>query len=476
MHGCSVQLVLSVLLACFVTSMVANIESTGYNGDECRHATLRTRNRLMVRCLQLRGGKMQVGKTKKPKTPVSTKGLKPASAPRSITSYGKEQAKEVLDSKPENSAYGKKGALLKNRVRSGIEGPRKMRRRGGKRGKAQRRKLRLLKEQGVYNRTTGDPCHSFSFLCQFTLFSETSVIHRVHHQQKMLATAKRTGQKPEVKRLKKKILNDNLMPSYQAACSSSPIATDDMDDRNFMRNQTKTFNSTGWILEEMKFHKLLPSDDSNASAVGKGWICRYSFPCSPHKLLGVVRLLDVGSMTNPYIEMEDAIDAVECLCEEHSFEMTCLQSFAKKWKKEKKKKRFDCIALCLVLNFEGDPNRRGKMLIAATRMLRDRGILLFSLPRSCTSNSRFCSKNRAESPSRTTQDDRPQSTACKVYFQTFALGETKWRRRLVSPCSGVAEEEGEILEVEERGENEDVEQGEQGYSDLHLLICSRKQR
>jgi len=252
---------------------------------------------------------------------------------------------------------GKENVSLKSGLRAGAEGPRRMRRRGGKRGKTQRRKLRLLKEQGFFNRTKA-----------------TNIIHRVHHQQKVLATARRRGQAEEVKKLKKKMADDNLMPEYQKACFSAPLPTSAVDDQVFSRNQTTTFNSTEWILQEMRFHKLL---DSNLLEGGRGY----------------VRLLDVGSMTNPYVNMK----RVRSVCLDPNpcgpqVEQLDLLSFFKKWKQEEKKKRFDCIALCLVLNFEGDPKLRGKMLIAATSMLRDRGILLFSLPRSCTSNSRFCTK------------------------------------------------------------------------------------
>ncbi|EKX50396.1 hypothetical protein GUITHDRAFT_103629 [Guillardia theta CCMP2712] len=249
--------------------MVATIEQRGQQGNG-NHNSYE-----VIWCLRLRGGKMQQSKTRGEKKLTGVKKLSVKKS-RLKESGGSKQTKVSASKRVRSDTRaGKENVSLKSGLRAGAEGPRRMRRRGGKRGKTQRRKLRLLKEQGFFNRTKA-----------------TNIIHRVHHQQKVLATARRRGQAEEVKKLKKKMADDNLMPEYQFG---------DLD-------------------------------------------------------------------------------------------LLLYTSFFKKWKQEEKKKRFDCIALCLVLNFEGDPKLRGKMLIAATSMLRDRGILLFSLPRSCTSNSRFCTK------------------------------------------------------------------------------------
>ena len=53
---------------------------------------------------------------------------------------------------------------------------------------------------------------------------------------------------------------------------------------------------------------------------------------------------------------------------------------------------FDCVALSMVLNCEGDARKRGRMLAASRDMLRPGGLLLVSLPRACLDNSRFCSQ------------------------------------------------------------------------------------
>ena len=53
---------------------------------------------------------------------------------------------------------------------------------------------------------------------------------------------------------------------------------------------------------------------------------------------------------------------------------------------------FDAIVQSLVLNFQGDPRRRGDMLTLATdpRMLATNGLLFVALPSASLENSRYC--------------------------------------------------------------------------------------
>ena len=51
--------------------------------------------------------------------------------------------------------------------------------------------------------------------------------------------------------------------------------------------------------------------------------------------------------------------------------------------------RFDVVGLCLVLNFAGDLNDRGAMLVRAAELLVPRGLLYLVLPASCVTNSRY---------------------------------------------------------------------------------------
>ncbi len=50
---------------------------------------------------------------------------------------------------------------------------------------------------------------------------------------------------------------------------------------------------------------------------------------------------------------------------------------------------FDVVCLCLVVNFEGVPARRGDMLVRTTRVLHPGGHLFFVLPLACVNNSRY---------------------------------------------------------------------------------------
>ncbi|KAJ2873493.1 25S rRNA (adenine2142-N1)-methyltransferase [Coemansia aciculifera] len=55
---------------------------------------------------------------------------------------------------------------------------------------------------------------------------------------------------------------------------------------------------------------------------------------------------------------------------------------------------FDVICLSLVVNFIGDPVRRGDMLKQATRLLAPDGLLFLVLPLSCVTNSRYLDDER----------------------------------------------------------------------------------
>ncbi|PXF49410.1 25S rRNA (adenine(2142)-N(1))-methyltransferase [Gracilariopsis chorda] len=50
---------------------------------------------------------------------------------------------------------------------------------------------------------------------------------------------------------------------------------------------------------------------------------------------------------------------------------------------------FDVICLSLCVNFEGCPKRRGLMLKSAQVLLKDNGLLFFTLPAACVQNSRY---------------------------------------------------------------------------------------
>ena len=56
------------------------------------------------------------------------------------------------------------------------------------------------------------------------------------------------------------------------------------------------------------------------------------------------------------------------------------------------KHTFDVICLCLVVNFLGEPQRRGQMIAKAMRILPLSGHLFLVLPLACVRNSRYFSQ------------------------------------------------------------------------------------
>ncbi|KAJ2229331.1 25S rRNA (adenine2142-N1)-methyltransferase [Coemansia sp. RSA 1722] len=57
---------------------------------------------------------------------------------------------------------------------------------------------------------------------------------------------------------------------------------------------------------------------------------------------------------------------------------------------------FDVVCLSLVVNFIGDPSRRGDMLKQASRVLASNGLLFLVLPLSCVCNSRYLDDDRLQ--------------------------------------------------------------------------------
>ncbi|UZJ56154.1 hypothetical protein CBS101457_005474 [Exobasidium rhododendri] len=58
--------------------------------------------------------------------------------------------------------------------------------------------------------------------------------------------------------------------------------------------------------------------------------------------------------------------------------------------------RFDVVSLSMVINFVGDIQDRGRMLIHAHRFLKKGGHLALILPLACVNNSRYCTHERLE--------------------------------------------------------------------------------
>jgi len=104
------------------------------------------------------------------------------------------------------------------------------------------------------------------------------------------------------------------------------------------------------------------------------------------------RILDVGAIDNQYLQY-DWFDAVPIdLNAQHK---TVVQADFFDYAIshiEKNDDPFDAIVLSLVLNFQGDPRKRGDMLALAadSRLLQAGGLVYVALPSASLDNSRYC--------------------------------------------------------------------------------------
>ncbi len=127
------------------------------------------------------------------------------------------------------------------------------------------------------------------------------------------------------------------------------------------------------------------SDEYGAFNASK-WVLS-EIPPSLKKGKGI-RLLDVGALVNHYITVK-WIDSVAInLNPTHDSVSKC---DIIDYKCASSDDQFDVVVLSLVVNFEGDPRRRGEILRAARDLLKEggAGLLYFVLPRACLDNSRY---------------------------------------------------------------------------------------
>ena len=113
-----------------------------------------------------------------------------------------------------------------------------------------------------------------------------------------------------------------------------------------------------------------------------------------HKSQRRVKILDVGAIDNQYIEYTwfDVV-AIDLNAQHPSVRSIDFFDFAQEKMSQEKSAPFDAIVQSLVLNFQGDPRRRGDMLALAAdpRMLATNGLLFVALPSASLENSRYCS-------------------------------------------------------------------------------------
>jgi hypothetical protein len=106
------------------------------------------------------------------------------------------------------------------------------------------------------------------------------------------------------------------------------------------------------------------------------------------------KVLDVGAIDNQYISY-DWLDAVPIDLNAQHPSVTQIDFFDfahNHIASTTHNESFDAIVMSLVLNFQGDPRRRGDMLAltAHSKMLKHNGLMFLALPSASLDNSRYC--------------------------------------------------------------------------------------
>ncbi|XP_022789637.1 25S rRNA adenine-N(1) methyltransferase-like [Stylophora pistillata] len=127
-----------------------------------------------------------------------------------------------------------------------------------------------------------------------------------------------------------------------------------------------SFNSAKWILKQMR--------DLDVCKVKP----------DPTEATEGLRLLDVGALDNNYKKHQKWIQCTPIDLNPQS-DVVVKADFLK----FKGNNLYDVVVLSLVINFEGDVHRRGKMLRKCQELIVDQGYLFIVLPLPCLNNSRY---------------------------------------------------------------------------------------
>lgn len=108
------------------------------------------------------------------------------------------------------------------------------------------------------------------------------------------------------------------------------------------------------------------------------------------------RILDVGAIDNQYQDYNwfDAV-AIDLNSQHPSVQKANFFDYGRKHILQAEKP-FDALILSLVLNFQGDPRRRGDMLALAADERLLSGLLFLALPSASLDNSRYCDEEYLE--------------------------------------------------------------------------------
>lgn len=101
---------------------------------------------------------------------------------------------------------------------------------------------------------------------------------------------------------------------------------------------------------------------------------------------GMLQLLDVGALSENYVKERSWLKVT-------GIDLNSQCSFVQQVDffeyEPEHDSFFDVVSLSLVLNFVGEPKKRGEMIMKSCRHLKDGGLLFIVLPRACVDNSRY---------------------------------------------------------------------------------------
>ncbi|KDN43190.1 hypothetical protein K437DRAFT_225796 [Tilletiaria anomala UBC 951] len=144
-------------------------------------------------------------------------------------------------------------------------------------------------------------------------------------------------------------------------------------------------------LDGYQKESLKGRDRHNAGETGK-WLVQQVGPIwkAEQEASGKrrIRLLDVGSLSGTAYHKYKWIDPVNIDLSPQS-ERVIKSDFFDWPLPQNEAACFDCVALSLVINFEGNLFRRGNMLLHAHKHLTKAGFLFLVLPLACVENSRY---------------------------------------------------------------------------------------
>jgi len=179
-----------------------------------------------------------------------------------------------------------------------------------------------------------------------------------------------------------------LIASFHALEKKLAQATDEAEIKKLLQEREALGG-----LKAYQDASLVGADKLKGGESGK-WIVQ-TLQKVREKERGDIRLLDVGSLSGtsfvkyPWIKPTciDVNPRGPNVQEVDFFDLEVPSS---------EEEKFDIVSLSMVINFLGDIQERGRMLIHAHRYLKKGGHLALILPLACVNNSRYCTHERLQ--------------------------------------------------------------------------------